>query len=63
MNNKYAESDTRKIDMLNRYFASQMNINDETQPLSQLPPAEHHLYLASIVITAEDVTDSLRISI
>ena len=44
--------------MLNRYFTSQMNLNDENRSLPQLPPDEHNL--ASIVITAEDVKDSLH---
>ena len=50
MNNKYAESDTTKADLLNRF---QTNLNDENQPLPQFPPAEHNL--ASIVITTDHV--------
>ena len=58
MNNEYAETYTQKVDMLNRYFDSQMDLDDKNRPLPHIPPNEDAL--VSIVITVEDVKDVPR---
>ena len=58
MNNEYAETDIQKADMLNKYFASQMDLDDNNRPLPHIPPTEYSL--TSIVITVEDVKNVLR---
>ena len=57
MNNEYAETDMQKADMLNKYFASQMDLDDNNRPLPHIPPTEYTL--TSIVITVEDVKNVL----
>ena len=58
MNNEYAETDMQKADMLNKYFASQMDLDDNNRPLPHIPPTEYTL--TSIVITVEDIKNVLR---
>ena len=58
MNNEYTETGTQKADMLNRYFASKMDLDDKNRPLPHIPPTEHTL--AFIVITIEGVKNVLR---
>ena len=58
MNNEYALTDIQKADMLKKYFASQMDLDDNNRPLPHIPPTEYSL--TSIVITVEDVKNVFR---
>ena len=40
MNYEYAKTDIQKADMLNKYFASQMDLDDNNRPLPHIPPTE-----------------------
>ena len=44
--------------MFNKYFASQMDLEDNNRPVPHIPPTEHTL--TSNVITVEDVKNVLR---
>ena len=59
MNNKCAESDMEKANMLNSYFALQSMVNDNNHPLPQTSSPQHQL-LQSINISVQDVTDVLE---
>ena len=43
MNNEYAETDIQNADMLNKYFASQMDLDDNNRPIPHIPPTEYTL--------------------
>ena len=58
MNNKCAETDIQKANMLNNYYASQATLDNDNRPLPHFTPVQHHL--ASISITIQDVKDVLR---
>ena len=54
-NNRYAENDCNKAEMLNMYFASQSVIDDSNKTLPVPEPVQHTL--ESISITTQDVLD------
>ena len=58
MNNKFAESDQQKVDMLNFYFASQTQVDDSNKALPYLESAPYTL--ESITISSQDVEDVLQ---
>ena len=56
-NNERAETDVRKVTMLNDYFTTQSTVIDENRPLPQLPPVDHTLQ--SIFISSQEIKDVL----
>lgn len=58
MNNKCAESDMEKANMLNSYFALRLMVNDKTTRYRK--PRHRNTILHSINISVQDVTDVLE---
>ena len=58
MNKEYAEIDPQKADMLNKFFAFQMDQDYNYRPLPHFPPNDHTLMYS--VITVEGVKNFLR---